>query len=66
MTIEIAENAGYCFGVKRAIQLAEDAAEKYGEVFTLGELIHNERAIEELDKKVVHAVSSIQDAVASR
>ena len=62
MTIEIAENAGYCFGVKRAIQLAEDAAEKYGEVFTLGELIHNERAREELDKKGVHAVSSLEEA----
>lgn len=62
MTIQIADNAGYCFGVKRAIQLAEEAAEKYGEVFTLGELIHNERAIEELDKKGVHAVSSIQEA----
>ena len=62
MTIQIADNAGYCFGVKRAIQLAEEAAEKYGEVFTLGELIHNERAIEELDKKGVHAVTSIDDA----
>ncbi len=62
MTIEIADQAGYCFGVKRAIQLAEDAAAKYGEVFTLGELIHNERAIDELDKKGVHAVNSPREA----
>lgn len=59
MRTEIAENAGFCFGVKRAIQLAEEAAEKYGEVFTLGELIHNEAAVAELDKKGIHAVSDV-------
>lgn len=62
MTIEIADQAGYCFGVKRAIQLAENAAAEYGEVCTLGELIHNERAIDELDKKGVHAVNSPKEA----
>lgn len=62
MKIEIADQAGYCFGVKRAIKLAEEAAAKYGEVFTLGELIHNERAIEELDKKGIHAVNSPEQA----
>ena len=62
MQIIIADKAGFCFGVKRAIELAENAAAKYGEVFTLGELIHNERVIEELEKKGVHAVDSVEQA----
>ncbi len=62
MRIEIADKAGFCFGVERAISLAETAAEKYGEVFTLGELIHNECAVEELERKGVHAVNSVEEA----
>ncbi len=63
MKIEIADKAGFCFGVKRAINLAETAAEKYGEVFTLGELIHNERAIEQLEAKGIHAVDTPEEAL---
>ncbi|MCM1166000.1 MAG: bifunctional 4-hydroxy-3-methylbut-2-enyl diphosphate reductase/30S ribosomal protein S1 [Lachnospiraceae bacterium] len=62
MYIEIAEKAGFCFGVERAISLAERAAEKYGGVFTLGELIHNERAVADLERKGVRAVESVSDA----
>lgn len=65
MKIEIADKAGFCFGVKRAIELAEGLADspvgKNG-VFTLGELIHNERAIDELEKKGIHAVSMVGEA----
>ena len=60
--IEIAENAGFCFGVRRAVEIAEKAAEKYGKAFTLGELIHNEAAVEELHKKGVCAVNSVDEA----
>ena len=60
--IEIAENAGFCFGVRRAVEIAEKAAETHGKVFTLGELIHNEAAVEELHKKGVCAVGSVDEA----
>ena len=59
--IEIAKNAGFCFGVKHAIGLAEEAARKYGEVYTLGELIHNESAIADLDRKGIHAVNDLSE-----
>lgn len=62
MYIEIAEKAGFCFGVERAIALAERAAERYGEVCTLGELIHNERAVAELERKGVRSVVNVSDA----
>lgn len=61
MRIEIAENAGFCFGVNRAIALAESAAAKYGEVWTLGELIHNEVAIRELDSRGIHPARSLSE-----
>ena len=32
MYVKIAEKAGFCFGVERAIALAEQAAERYGEI----------------------------------
>ncbi len=45
-----AETAGFCFGVKRAIETAEKAAAEYGRVFTLGQLIHNNDETERLRK----------------
>lgn len=62
MYIEVADKAGFCFGVKRAIELAENAASKYGEALTLGELIHNEHAVAELERKGVHAVVNVSEA----
>ena len=47
-----AENAGFCFGVKQAIEMAEQAAEKAGNrIFSMGSLIHNERVTKDLEKK---------------
>lgn len=60
--IEIAENAGFCFGVRRAVEIAEKAAGEHGKVFTLGELIHNEAAVGDLHKKGVCAVNSVDEA----
>ncbi len=47
MKIILAEHAGFCFGVKRAIEMAEKAALK-GQVFSLGPLIHNLQEIRRL------------------
>ena len=40
-SITIARNSGFCFGVKRAIKIAMEAAEKYSKIQTIGPLIHN-------------------------
>ncbi len=61
MKIEIAKNSGFCFGVTRAVTLAENAAKQFGKVYTLGELIHNELAISDLEKKGVFAVKNVSD-----
>lgn len=50
MKVIIDENAGFCGGVKKTINLAEDKLNIYGRVFSLCELIHNSKEIERLEK----------------
>jgi len=61
MTVTLAENIGFCFGVKRAVGIAEAAAAKYGGAVTLGHLIHNKAAIAELEAKGIKPVSGIDE-----
>ncbi len=48
MEVIIAEQAGFCFGVRRALQLAEEATAEYGKVYSLGPLIHNHQVVASL------------------
>jgi 4-hydroxy-3-methylbut-2-enyl diphosphate reductase len=48
MKIEKAEKLGLCFGVRRAIKLLKEAANKYGEIETLGPVAHNRQLVETL------------------
>ena len=52
MEIKIAKDAGFCFGVKRAVEIAREKA-KGGKVYTLGPLIHNPPMIEKLESEGV-------------
>jgi len=52
MEIIIAKTAGFCFGVKRAVDMAfKLASEKRKGVYTLGPIIHNPQVVETLKKK---------------
>lgn len=57
MEILIASGIGYCFGVQRAVSLAEKAAATYGAICTLGPLIHNQAALARMQN--VQAVDSL-------
>ena len=64
--ITIAKSAGFCFGVKRAIDLAEDIASKNKEVYTFGPLIHNPQEVSRLEKeniKVIEDYSKIEKGI---
>jgi len=61
MKITIAKDAGYCFGVRDAVNLAYDTAEEHGEVYMLGDIVHNENVINDLDKAGAKVVQSIDD-----
>lgn len=47
----IAKTAGFCFGVKRAIDCVEKALNDYDELYSIGQIIHNERVVDDLSKK---------------
>ncbi len=61
MEILVAAQAGFCFGVKRALQMALDARGE-GPICTLGPLVHNPLVIHQLEEKGVRAVSSVDEA----
>ncbi len=61
MKIYVARDAGYCFGVRDAVNLAYDSAKTHGEVYMLGTIVHNERVIEDLAKVGAKVVDSIDE-----
>jgi len=56
----IAENAGFCFGVKNAIKTVEELINKGESAYTLGELIHNPQVVEMLKQKGIRP-SNLED-----
>lgn len=63
ITIEIAQNAGACYGVKRALEMAHGAAESAGPVHTLGPLIHNPRVVDDLAAQGVLVADTLDEVV---
>lgn len=63
MIIKTAENAGFCFGVKRAVDTAlRCAASGDGSpIHTLGELIHNSGVVAELESKGISVAESVSE-----
>jgi 4-hydroxy-3-methylbut-2-enyl diphosphate reductase len=49
MKIEIDPKAGFCFGVTKVVNKAEEIIRKQGQLFCLGEIVHNQREIERLE-----------------
>ena len=61
-TITIAEHAGFCFGVRRAIAKAEEAAAGGAPVCSMGYLIHNDRVAGDLKAKGVRIIERLEQA----
>lgn len=60
MQVIVAKNAGFCFGVKRALQYAEDAADRFGTIYSLGPLIHNPQEVDRLCAKGIIWVDDLK------
>jgi 4-hydroxy-3-methylbut-2-enyl diphosphate reductase len=50
MDVILAKQAGFCFGVKRATQMAFEAADKGVSTFTLGPIIHSPQVVQKLEE----------------
>lgn len=59
--ITVAKTAGFCYGVKRAVDGAYKEIEKGSKIATLGHLIHNPQVIEDLEQKGVHSYDKATD-----
>mgnify|MGYP001125812398 CR=1 FL=1 len=59
MDIELAHSAGFCFGVRRAIKIAQDLTKKGIEVSMLGDLVHNEAVISQLEADGIHKIARL-------
>lgn len=57
--IILAKNAGFCFGVKRAVDSAINNLEKFDELYTYGEIIHNADVVSMLEEKGAKTVFSL-------
>ena len=65
MKITLAKSAGFCFGVKRAVdtvyeQLEMSAAERQP-IYTFGPIIHNEEVVRDLEEKGVTVLESVEE-----
>ena len=59
MKVKLAETAGFCYGVERAVNAVyEEIENKRGRIFTYGPIVHNETVVRELEEK---GVSLIED-----
>lgn len=66
MEILLAKSAGFCFGVTRAVNTVYEEIEKHkdGEnrkIYTFGPIIHNEEVVNDLERKGVEVVNSIEE-----
>ena len=57
----LAENAGFCFGVKRAVDSVYEQIEKGGKIYTYGPIIHNEQVVKELEERGVTVINSADE-----
>ena len=60
MGIILAKTAGFCFGVKRAVDKVYAQAGN-GNVYTFGPIIHNEEVVKDLEKKGVHVINDADE-----
>ena len=60
--VKIADSAGFCFGVSRALQMTEDGIKQGKSIVTYGPIIHNGQVVEALGKKGVRIIENVDEA----
>ena len=61
MEVTLAKTAGFCFGVKRAVDKVYELAETEEKVYTYGPIIHNEEVVQDLEHKGVQVVNTLEE-----
>ena len=61
MEVIVAEHAGFCFGVTKAVEKVYDQIGKKDNIYTYGPIIHNETVVSDLEKKGVKVIKDDED-----
>ncbi|MDR3112263.1 MAG: 4-hydroxy-3-methylbut-2-enyl diphosphate reductase [Elusimicrobiota bacterium] len=61
LKIQIAKKAGFCFGVRRAVELAEKSVKQGLKTYTLGPIIHNPQEVKRLEDKNIQILKSLKN-----
>lgn len=61
MKVTLAKSAGFCFGVKRAVEMVYKEAETGKKVYTLGPIIHNEQVVQDMEQKGVRVIDTPEE-----
>ncbi|MGN0351176.1 MAG: bifunctional 4-hydroxy-3-methylbut-2-enyl diphosphate reductase/30S ribosomal protein S1, partial [Roseburia sp.] len=62
MNVILAKSAGFCFGVKRAVDTVYEQIQKKNKpIYTYGPIIHNEEVVKDLTKKGVHVIETLEE-----
>lgn len=65
MEVKLAEYAGFCFGVKRAVDTVYEQLETGKAICTYGPIVHNEEVISELERRGVRVINRPEELQAS-
>ena len=61
MEITVAKRAGFCFGVQRAVDsVYKELEENSGKIYTFGPIIHNEQVVEDLNKRGIEVIDTVE------
>ena len=61
MKVIQAKSAGFCYGVQRAVELAEQTARERGGCVMLGSIIHNAHVVQHLEQLGAHQVAGPEE-----
>lgn len=61
MEITVAKSAGFCFGVQRAVDsVYKELEDNSGKIYTFGPIIHNEQVVEDLNKRGIEVIDTVE------
>jgi 4-hydroxy-3-methylbut-2-en-1-yl diphosphate reductase len=60
MKVNLAKSAGFCFGVKRALNIALETAKSRKKVFMLGDIVHNEEVVKQIREAGIKKIKALR------
>ena len=60
MEIVLASEMGFCFGVRRAVDMMEDATERTGKIDSLSSVVHNPQVVAQLKEKGLDVIATLE------